>query len=52
VERGESLRLEDLRQLEAAEAGQERRAERELRRQEVERLLAHFKERRQGVSRQ
>ena len=46
VERGESLRLEDLRQLEAAEAGQERRAERELRRQEVERLLAHFKERR------
>jgi len=52
VERGESLRLEDLRQLEAAEAGQERRAERELLRQEVERLLAHFKERRQGVSRQ
>ena len=52
VERGESLRLEDLRQLEAAEAGQERRAERELRRQEVERLLAHFKERRQGGNRQ
>ena len=46
VERGEALRLEDLRQLEAAEAGQERRTERELRRQEVERLLAHFKERR------
>ena len=52
VEKGESLRIEDLRQLEAAEAGQERRAERELRRQEVERLLAHFKERRQGGSRQ
>ena len=52
VERGESLRLEDLRQLEATKTGQERRAERELRRQEVERLLAHFKERRQGGSRQ
>jgi regulator of replication initiation timing len=51
VERGESLRLEDLRQLEAAKAGQERRAERELRRQEVERLLAHFKVQRQGNSR-
>ncbi len=52
VERGESLRLEDMRQLEATKTGQERRAERELRRQEVERLLAHFKERRQGGSRQ
>jgi hypothetical protein len=52
VERGESLRLEDMRQLEATKTGQERRAERELRRQEVERLMAHFKERRQGVSRQ
>ena len=46
VDRGESLRLEDLRQLETTKDGQERRAERELRRQEVERLLAHFKERR------
>jgi regulator of replication initiation timing len=52
VERGESLRLEDMRQLEATKTGQERRAERELRREEVERLLSHFKERRQGVSRQ
>ena len=52
VERGESLRLEDMRQLEATKTGQERRAERELRQQEVERLLAHFKERRQGGSRQ
>ncbi len=52
VERGESLRLEDMRQFEATKTGQERRAERELRRQEVERLLAHFKERRQGGSRQ
>ena len=52
VERGESLRLEDLRQLEATKAGQERRAERELRRQEVERLLAHFKQQRQESSHQ
>lgn len=52
VERGESLRLEDLRQLEAAKTGQERRVERELRRQDVERLLAHFKEQRQRGSRQ
>jgi len=52
VERGESLRLEDLRQLEAAESGQKRRAERELRREEVERLLAHFKQQREESSRQ
>ncbi len=51
VEKGESLRMEDLRQLEAAKAGQERKAERELRQQDVERLLAHFKQRRQGDSR-
>ena len=51
VERGEALRLEDLRQLEAGKAGQERKVERELRRQDVERLLAHFKGQRQGVSR-
>lgn len=50
VDRGESLRLEDLRRLEAAKAGQERKAERELRRQEVERLLAHFKGNRHGDS--
>lgn len=49
VERGESLKLEDLRQIEAAKAGQKRRAERELRRQDLGRLLAHFKEQRQGV---
>jgi regulator of replication initiation timing len=49
VERGEVLRLEDLRQLGATKAGQERRIERELRRQEVERLLARFKEQRQGT---
>lgn len=51
VERGESLKTEDLRQLEAVKAGQERRVEKELRRQDVERLLAHFKEQRQGSSR-
>jgi len=52
VDREESLSLEDLRQLETAEAGQERKVERELRRQDVERLLAHFKEQRQKGSRQ
>ena len=52
VERGESLRLEDLRQLKATKAGQERRAERGLRRQEVEGLLAHFKQQRQESSHQ
>ncbi|MDO8692099.1 MAG: hypothetical protein Q7R39_19180 [Dehalococcoidia bacterium] len=52
AERGESLRLEDMRQLEATKAGQERRAERELRREEVERLLTHFNQQRQENSRQ
>lgn len=51
VERGESLRLEDLRQLEAAELGQARGAERELRRQDVARLLTHFKAQRQRAKR-
>lgn len=50
VERGGSLKLEDLRQLEAARFGQERRLERELRRQEVEKLLAHFNQQRQEKS--
>jgi len=44
VDRGESLRLEDLRRLEAVKAGEERRVGRELRRQEVEGLLAHFRD--------
>jgi hypothetical protein len=47
VDRGESLSLEDLRQLEAAKARQERQAERELRREEVDRLLSHFRQERQ-----
>ncbi|MGD1118303.1 MAG: hypothetical protein ABR886_02310 [Dehalococcoidales bacterium] len=47
VDRGESLSLEDLRQLETTEALQKRTTERELRRGEVERLLSHFKQQRQ-----
>ncbi len=46
VERGESLKIEDLRQLEAAKSREERKAERKLRREEVEGLLAHFKQER------
>ncbi len=48
LERGESLRIEDLRQLEAVKAHQDRKATRESRREEVERLLLHFKQQRQG----
>ncbi|OGO23393.1 MAG: hypothetical protein A2Z28_01055 [Chloroflexi bacterium RBG_16_51_9] len=47
VDRGESLSLEDLRQLEATEACQDRKADRELRREEVDRLLSHFRQQRQ-----
>jgi len=48
ISRGESLRIEDLRQLEAAKALHERKAETELRRDDVKRLLAHFKQQRRG----
>jgi len=48
VERGETLKIEDLRQLEAAKARQERIADRELRREEVDRLLSHFRQRRES----
>jgi hypothetical protein len=51
VERGESLSLEDLRHLEAAKARQDRQAGRELRREEVDRLLSHFRQQRQESSR-
>jgi len=51
-DRGESLSIEDLRQLEAAEAHQDRKADRELRRNEVDRLLSHFRQQRQESSRQ
>jgi hypothetical protein len=47
VDRGEFLSLEDLRQLEAAEALQKRAKDRELRREEVDRLLSHFGQQRQ-----
>jgi hypothetical protein len=47
VDRGESLSLEDLRQLEAARAYHDRKANRELRREEVDRLLARFGQQRQ-----
>ena len=50
VNRGESLTIEDLRQLETAKAHRERKAERELRREDVERLLAHFRKQRQRRS--
>ena len=47
VDRGESLSLEDLRQLEATEALQKRATDRDLRREEVDRLLSHFRQQRQ-----
>jgi hypothetical protein len=50
VDRGESLGIEDVRQLEAARTHQNRQAERELRREEVERLLTHFKQQRRESS--
>ncbi len=48
VKRDKFLRIEDMRQLEATKAHQNRKAERELRQQAVERLLAHFNQQRQG----
>jgi regulator of replication initiation timing len=51
VEKGKSLRLEDLKQLEAAGASQERKAERKLRRADVEKLLTHFNQQRRECSR-
>jgi predicted nucleic acid-binding Zn-ribbon protein len=47
VDRGESLSLEDLRQLEAAEALQKRVTDRERRCEEMDRLLARFRQQRQ-----
>jgi hypothetical protein len=51
VDRGQALKLEDLRQLDAARADRERKIERELRREEVDRLLNHFKQRRLEIRR-
>jgi hypothetical protein len=52
MERGKSLNLQDLRQLKAAEALQERARDREQRRQEVGRLLTDFKQQRMASYRQ
>ncbi len=51
MERGESLSLEDMRQLEAAEALQKRAKGRGSRRKEVDNLLAHFRQQRQEIRR-
>ncbi len=51
VERGELLKLEDLRQLESARKRDERKAERETLREEVSILLRQFRYERQGYSR-
>jgi regulator of replication initiation timing len=47
LERGESLQLEDLRQFRASLAHEQRKAERKLRSEDVQRLLAHFNMERQ-----
>jgi hypothetical protein len=52
IERGESLSLEDLRQLEATKAHQDRKTDRELRREEVDRLLSRFRQHRLEIRRQ
>jgi len=52
MDRGESLSLEDLRQLEATKAHQDRKTDRELRREEVDRLLSHFRQQRLEIRRQ
>lgn len=46
MERGESLKVEDLRQIEAAKSGQERRVDRKRRQEEVKKLLAHYERQR------
>jgi hypothetical protein len=51
VDRGQALRLEDLRRLDGAKADEDRKIDRELRREEVDRLLAHFKQRRLEIRR-
>jgi hypothetical protein len=47
IDRGKSLRTEDLRRLESTKAHEQRRAERRILREDVERLLSHFKQERQ-----
>jgi len=52
LERGKFLRIDDVRQLEEAKARQERMSERNIRREEVERMLTHFRQKRLGSSSQ
>jgi DNA polymerase III delta prime subunit len=47
LKRGELLKLEDLRQLRSALANERRKAEKEARKEDVSRLLAHFNRERQ-----
>jgi DNA polymerase III delta prime subunit len=47
LKRGELLKLEDLRQLQSAQAHERRNAEKEVRKEDVSRLLAHFNRERQ-----
>ncbi len=49
LERGELLKLEDLRQLQSVMAQERRKAERKERKEDVERLLAHFNRERQEI---
>jgi len=49
LERGELLKLEDLRQLQSTMAQERRKAEREERKEDVEKLLAHFNRERQEI---
>ncbi len=49
LERGELLKLEDLRQLQSTLAQERRKAERKERKEDVERLLAHFSRERQEI---
>jgi len=48
LERGKFLRIDDIRQLEKAKACQERMSERNIRREEVERMLTQFRQKRLG----
>lgn len=51
LERGELLKLEDLRQLQSNMAQERRKAERKERKEDVGRLLAHFSRKRQEIIR-
>jgi hypothetical protein len=48
VDKGESLKIEDMRQLEVSRSRQDRKAEREARRRKVENLLSQFRQQRRG----